>query len=100
MNLKAMVEAAQVRAARALIGWSQAKLAETAGVPVSTIKSSRPARPITSQTKRSTKCAPRSRPPASCSFPKDGGGGIGVRLREALEGEYIGWNDLNASNDE
>ena len=33
-------------------------------------------------------------------IPKDGGGGIGVRLREALEGEYIGWNDLNASNDE
>ncbi len=32
-----MVEAAQVRAARALIGWSQAKLAEAAGVPVSAI---------------------------------------------------------------
>ena len=33
-------------------------------------------------------------------LPKDDGGGIGVRMREALEGEYIGWNDLNASNDE
>ena len=33
-------------------------------------------------------------------LPKDDGGGIGVRLREPLEGEYIGWNDLNASNDE
>jgi transcriptional regulator with XRE-family HTH domain len=32
-----MVEAAQARAARALVGWSQAKLAETVGVPVSTI---------------------------------------------------------------
>ena len=34
-------------------------------------------------------------------LPKEeGGGGIGVRLHEAHEGEYIGWNDLNASNDE
>jgi hypothetical protein len=33
-------------------------------------------------------------------LPKEGGGGIGVRLHEAREGEYIGWNDLNASNDE
>ena len=33
-------------------------------------------------------------------IPKDGGAGIGVRLREPHEGEYIGWNDLNASNDE
>ena len=29
-----MIEAAQVRAARALIDWSQSKLAEAAGVPL------------------------------------------------------------------
>ena len=36
-DLKAMIEAAQVRAARALIGWSQTKLADAAGVPLSTV---------------------------------------------------------------
>src|ERR1700727_1968364 len=33
-----MIEAAQVRAARALIGWSQTKLAETAGVSLSIVE--------------------------------------------------------------
>ena len=66
----AMIEAAQVRAARALIGWSQAKLAETSGVPVSKSMRSRPVRPVPSPRKRSTNCAPRSRPPASSSSPR------------------------------
>jgi DNA-binding XRE family transcriptional regulator len=57
-----MVEAAQVRAARALIGWSQAKLAETAGLPVSTINAFETGAP--------TKSASRSRPPAPSSSPR------------------------------
>jgi transcriptional regulator with XRE-family HTH domain len=95
-----MVEAAQVRAARALIGWSQAKLAETAGVPASTINafetgaSDRIANEAVDKVRAALEAA------GAVFIPKDGGGGIGVRLREALEGEYIGWNDLNASNDE
>ena len=32
-----MIEAAQVRAARALIGWSQAELADAAGVSLSIV---------------------------------------------------------------
>ena len=32
-----MIEAAQVRAARALIGWSQAELADAARLPLSTV---------------------------------------------------------------
>ena len=122
-----MIEAAQVRAGRALIGWSQTELANAAGLPLPLVEafgdraagnvfrpgrsedardawlpelrsfprsaaarapllagrrrswprrpacrcrrstSSRPVRPITSRRKRSTKCAPRSRPPASSS---------------------------------
>jgi DNA-binding XRE family transcriptional regulator len=96
-----MVEAAQVRAARALIGWSQAKLAETAGVPLSTINAveTRASDPIANEAVDKIRIALET---AGVVFlPKEeGGGGLGVRLHEAHEGEYIGWNDLNASNDE
>jgi transcriptional regulator with XRE-family HTH domain len=95
-----MVEAAQVRAARALIGWSQAKLAETAGVPVSMINAFEIGAPDSIANEAVDKIRIALETAGAVFIPKDGGGGIGVRLREALEGEYIGWNDLNASNDE
>jgi transcriptional regulator with XRE-family HTH domain len=95
-----MVEAAQVRAARALIGWSQAKLAETAGVPVSTINAFETGAPDSIANEAVDKIRIALETAGAVFIPKDGGGGIGVRLREAHEGEYIGWNDLNASNDE
>jgi transcriptional regulator with XRE-family HTH domain len=95
-----MVEAAQVRAARALIGWSHAKLAETAGVPVSTINAFETGAPDAITNEAVDKIRIALEAAGAVFIPKDGGGGIGVRLREALEGEYIGWNDLNASNDE
>jgi transcriptional regulator with XRE-family HTH domain len=95
-----MVEAAQIRAARALIGWSQAKLAEAAGVPVSTINAFETGAPDSIANEALDKVRAALEAAGAVFIPKDGGGGIGVRLREALEGEYIGWNDLNASNDE
>jgi DNA-binding XRE family transcriptional regulator len=95
-----MVEAAQVRAARALIGLSQAKLAETVGVPVSTINAFETGAPDSIANEAVDKIRIALETAGAVFIPKDGGGGIGVRLREALEGEYIGWNDLNASNDE
>ena len=95
-----MVEAAQVRAARALIGWSQAKLAETAGVPVSTINAFETGAPDRVANEAVDKIRIALEAAGVVFIPKDGGAGIGVRLHEALEGEYIGWNDLNASNDE
>jgi transcriptional regulator with XRE-family HTH domain len=95
-----MVEAAQVRAARALIGWSQSKLAETAGVPASTINELETGAPNAVTNEAVDKIRIALETAGAVFIPKDGGGGIGVRLREALEGEYIGWNDLNASNDE
>ena len=95
-----MVEAAQVRAARALVGLSQTKLAEKAGVPVSTINELETGAPDSIANEAADKIRIALETAGAVFIPKDGGGGIGVRLREALEGEYIGWNDLNASNDE
>ena len=97
-----MIEAAQVRAARALIGCSQAKLAEKAGVPVSTINElETSASRHTADEAAADKIRAALEAAGVVFLPKEeGGGGLGVRLHEAREGEYIGWNDLNASNDE
>jgi transcriptional regulator with XRE-family HTH domain len=95
-----MLVAAQVRAGRGLIGWSRTKLADAASVPVSTVErfeagaSDQEAGDTTDKIRVALEAA------GVVFLPKDDGGGIGVRLREPLEGEYIGWNDLNASNDE
>ena len=95
-----MIEAAQVRAARALIGWSQTKLAETAGVSLSIVERFEAGAPEPIADEAVAKMRAALEAAGVVFLPKDDGGGIGVRLREALEGEYIGWNDLNASNDE
>ncbi|MGB7974067.1 MAG: helix-turn-helix transcriptional regulator [Roseiarcus sp.] len=95
-----MVEAAQVRAARALIGWSQAKLAETSGVPAPKINAFETGSPGPFAEEALDKIRAALEAAGVVFIPKDGGAGIGVRLREPHEGEYIGWNDLNASNDE
>jgi transcriptional regulator with XRE-family HTH domain len=95
-----MIVAAQIRAARALLGCSQAKLAEAAGVPVSTINALETGAPDSIANEALDKIRGALEAAGAVFIPKDVGGGIGVRLREALEGEYIGWNDLNASNDE
>jgi hypothetical protein len=95
-----MIKAAQVRAARALIGWSTSKLAETAGVPLSTIERLEAGAPDQQADEATDKIRAALEAAGVVFIPKNDGGGIGVRLHEALEGEYIGWNDLNASNDE
>ena len=78
-----MVEAAQVRAARALVGWSQAKLAETAGVPVSAINEFETGSPGHFAEEALDKMRAALEAAGAVFLPKDDGGGIGVRLREA-----------------
>ncbi|HEY3622961.1 MAG TPA: transcriptional regulator [Roseiarcus sp.] len=94
-----MMEAAQVRAARALIGWSQSKLAETAGVPLSIVERFEAGAPdhVANEAIDRMRAALET---AGVAFIPKNGGGAGVRLRKGRESEYIGWDDLNASNDE
>lgn len=94
-----MIEVAQVRAARALIGWPPAKLAEAAGVPLSIVERFETGAPdhIPDEVVNRMRTALEA---AGVAFLPENGGGVGVRLRAGLESEYIGWEDLNASNDE
>jgi transcriptional regulator with XRE-family HTH domain len=94
-----MVEAAQVRAARALIGWSQTKLAETAGVSPSIVErfEAGAPEPIADEAVAKMRVALEA---AGVVFIPKNGGGAGVRMRKGRESEYIGWEDLNASNDD
>jgi len=99
MILKAMIEAAQVRAARALIGWSRAKLADAAGVSVSIVEQFETGAPdhIPDEAVEKLRAALEA---AGVAFIARNGGGAGVRLRKGRESKYLGWEDLNASNDE
>jgi transcriptional regulator with XRE-family HTH domain len=94
-----MTEAAQIRAARALIGWSQADLAEAAGVSVSLVDRFETGQPdsIAAETVAKMRAALES---AGVAFIPKNGGGAGVRLRKGRESKFIGWEDLNASNDD
>jgi transcriptional regulator with XRE-family HTH domain len=95
-----MIEAAQVRAARALIDWSQTKLADAAGVPVSLVERLETEAADHAADEGIDKLRAALEAAGVVFIPKNGGGGVGVRLREPHEAEYIGWDDLNASNDE
>jgi transcriptional regulator with XRE-family HTH domain len=94
-----MIEAAQVRAARALIGWSQAELADASSLPLSIVDrfESGQADSIPGDAVARIRTALES---AGVAFIPKNGGGAGVRLRKGRESKYIGWEDLNASNDD
>jgi transcriptional regulator with XRE-family HTH domain len=94
-----MTEPAQVRAARALIGWSQAELASAAGLTLSEIDRFETGAPdsVSAATIEKMRAALES---AGVAFIPKNGGGAGVRLRKGRQAEYLGWDDLNASNDE
>ncbi len=94
-----MIEAAQVRAARALIGWSQAKLADAAGLPVSTVDRFEIGAPDGVPADAVAKMGAALELAGVAFIPKNGGG-AGVRLRNGGEAKYLGWDDLNAANDE
>lgn len=94
-----MIETAQVRAGRALIGWSQAELANAAGVSLSFVEAfeNGAADSVPAWAAAKMRAALES---AGVAFIPEVGGGAGVRFRTGRESKYIGWEDLNASNDE
>jgi transcriptional regulator with XRE-family HTH domain len=93
------IEAAQIRAGRALIGWSQAELANAAGLAPATVELLE-----TSGDNVSTEAVGKLRAALEAGgvafVPEGGGSGAGVRFRGGRESKYLGWEDLNASNDE
>jgi transcriptional regulator with XRE-family HTH domain len=94
-----MIEAAQVRAARALIGWSQTELADTAGLPLPIVERFETGAPDNLPANAVAKMRAALESAGVAFIPKNGGG-VGVRLRKGRESKFIGWEDLNASNDE
>jgi transcriptional regulator with XRE-family HTH domain len=93
------IESAQVRAGRALVGWSQAEFAKAAGLPLATVElfETGDANQVSAEAVAKMRATLES---AGVVFIADDGGGAGVRLRKGREAEYIGWDDLNASNDD
>ena len=95
-----MIEAAQIRAARALIDWSQSKLAESGrrfSFDRSRFEAGGPDHGADQAAIDKMRAALEA---AGIAFISKNGGGAGVRLREGQKSEYLGWDDLNASNDE
>ena len=94
-----MIEAAQVRAARALIGWSQTELADAAGLPLALVEliETGGANKVAAGAFAKMRATLES---AGVAFIPEDGGGAGVRFHSGRESKYLGWEDLNASNDE
>ena len=74
--------AAQMRAARGLLDWSQAKLAEVSGTAQSTVKRMESAGPEKSSVENIDKVS-GALEAAGVEFIAENGGGPGVRLRKA-----------------
>jgi hypothetical protein len=93
------IEAAQVRAGRALIGWSPAQLAEATGVPLAIVERFETGALDNIPADAIARMGAALESAGVAFIPKNGGG-VGVRLRKGRESKYLGWEDLNASNDE
>ncbi len=86
MDQDVPIEKRQIRAARALLGWSQAQLAEAAGVSIPTVKRAEGNAAIAASAQSLT--AIRSAlEAAGVEFIAENGGGPGVRLRKDAAGE-------------
>jgi len=94
-----MTTSAQLRAARALIGLSQSRLAELSGLPTLTVdKAEGAGAPPDAVAKIAAALRAAGVVFIDAGASRDGG--AGVRLRDGMSDETIPLDELNASNDE
>ena len=79
-----MLTAEQLRAARALLGWSQGQLAEAADLALSTIKRMEGSDGPVRGNVENVRSARSALEAAGVAFIDEDGGGAGVRLRKAV----------------
>jgi transcriptional regulator with XRE-family HTH domain len=80
-----VITVAQLRAARALIGWSQPELAEHSGVGIATIRRMEGARGLPKTTAENVWKVQRALEDAGIIFINDNDEGPGVRLRKSRD---------------
>lgn len=73
---------AQLRAARALVGWSAQELATASGVGVTTIRKNELTNGPVSMIRANVEVITRALETAGVQFISENGGGAGVRMRE------------------
>jgi ribosome-binding protein aMBF1 (putative translation factor) len=79
------LSSAQIRAARALLRWSAAELAQAAALGANTIRRAEVAEAETSLTVANELAVRRALEAAGVEFIDENGGGPGVRLRKPLK---------------
>jgi transcriptional regulator with XRE-family HTH domain len=90
----------QIKAARALLDWSQSELASASGLSVPTIKRIESKAGDVGGREGTVARIVSALEAAGAEFIPENGGGVGVRLREGRKPETIALENLNASNDE
>ena len=95
------VTTGQIKAARALLGWSQSRLAEASGVSTPTVKRiESKGGELGGRADTAARVVVALEKAGAEFIAEDAGGGVGVRLRQGREAGTIPLENLNASNDE
>lgn len=77
-----MITSSQIRAARALIKWSAKKLADEAGIGISTVQRMEKSDGVPSGSTRNLNLIETTLEKAGVEFIPENGGGAGVRIRK------------------
>jgi transcriptional regulator with XRE-family HTH domain len=95
------VTTGQIKAARALLGWSQADLAGACGLSVPTVKRiESKGGELGGRADTAARIVVALEKAGAEFILEDASGGVGVRLRQRREPGTIALENLNASNDE
>lgn len=96
-----MITGAQIRAARALLGWTVFELAKKAKVGLTTVRRTEQVNGLTNAPPNDAIAIRTALEKGGVEFIERDGGGPGVRLRETENAAHtIPIEDLNAENDE